>query len=348
MGDAFVTDPSPASHFAALSATSQVRRLRVAALEVLRAWPLRVTRLRLLYHGYNTTFRVDTEDGSRFALRLNVNSHKTAPELRAEMAWIDALARDTEVSVPVPQRTIDGHLTTEVWVPSLGRSLPAALFAWLSGPNVEERATPVHLRAAGQAMARLHTHAERWSLPSGASLPASDELFMHGRQYLHVEHSLLTPERRAVLQQVIPRVQQEFAAVFGSSTPHVLHADLHLANMKWYRGRLSVFDFDDCVIGVPAHDLAVSTYYLRPRQELVDALFEGYSDLRPLPDVSTERFEALLVGRNVLLLNELLGTASADFREMLPTYAANTFVKLRHFLDTGEFRHDLPGVERLF
>jgi Ser/Thr protein kinase RdoA (MazF antagonist) len=339
---------TPDEQFELLSARSQVVRLRAAAFEALTAYPLEVARLRLVYHGYNTTFRVDTTDQRTFALRINVNSHKTAPELRAEMAWIDALSRDTEVSVPVPQLTIAGGLTTTVWVPSLGRQLPAALFGWLSGPNVEDRAARVHLRAAGQAMARMHRHAEGWSLPADASLPASDELFMHGSRYLHLDHPLLTPERREVLERVIPQVQQRFAEVFASATPHVLHADLHLANMKWYRGRLSVFDFDDCVIGVPAHDLGVSTYYLRPRQELVDALFEGYASLRPLPVVSPDRFEALLVGRNVLLLNELLGTSSADFRDMLPTYAANTFVKLRHYLDHGEFRHDLPGVVRLF
>ena len=330
--------------FEQLSARAQVLRLRATAFQALEAYPVSVARLRLVYHGYNTTFRVDTTDGRIFALRVNVNSHKSAPELCAEMAWLDALAGDTDLSVPVPQRTVDGALTTEVWVSSLGRALPAALFGWLRGPNVEAHPAPMHLRAAGRAMAALHAHAERWALPPDASLPASDDLFMHGNEYLHADHPLLTPDRRDVLAQVIPLVQRRFQEVFASSTPHVLHADMHLANMKWYRGRLSVFDFDDCVIGVPAHDLAVSSYYLRPRQELADALFEGYAGERSLPAVSPDRFEALLVGRNVLLLNELLGTASADFREMLPQYAANTFVKLRHYLDHGEFRHDLPGV----
>lgn len=339
---------TPDEQFEVLSARSQVMRLRAAAFAALQAYPLTVARLRVVYHGYNTTFRVDTTDQRTFALRINVNSHKTDSELRAEMAWIDALSRETEVSVPVPQRTRQGRLTTAVWLPSLGRSLPAALFAWLRGPNVETGAAPAHLRAAGQAMADMHTHAEGWSLPADASLPASDDLFMHGTQYLQAEHPLLTPNRRTLLQRVIPAVQTQFREVFASSTPHVLHADLHLGNMKWYRGRLSVFDFDDCVIGVPTHDLGVSTYYLRPRQELVDALFEGYASRRSLPDIASEQFEALLAGRNVLLLNELLGTASADFQAMLPTYVANAELKLRHFLDTGQYRHDLPGVVPLW
>ena len=43
--------------------------------------------------------------------------------------------------------------------------------------------------------------------------------------------------------------------------------------------------------------------------------------MRPLPSVPDDWFEALVAGRNVLLLNELLGTTSADFRAMLPRYA---------------------------
>jgi hypothetical protein len=43
-------------------------------------------------------------------------------------------------------------------------------------------------------------------------------------------------------------------------------------------------------------------------------------------------------------LNELLGTTSPEFRAMLPRYAENTVIKLRNFMHTGEYRHDLPGV----
>ena len=43
----------------------------------------------------------------------------------------------------------------------------------------------------------------------------------------------------------------------------MLHADLHNSNLKWCRGRLYVFDFDDSAIGVPMQDLAISAYYLR-------------------------------------------------------------------------------------
>lgn len=332
------------SEFARLSTRAQILRLRAAAVEVLARWPVGVARLRLEHHGFNSTFRVDTTDGRTFALRVNVNSRKTPESLRAEMAWLDALATESELLVPIPQHTVDGNLSAEVFVPSLDRSLPASLFSWLRGPNVEDVADPKHLYALGQATAQLHTHAEGWSLPSGAVLPTTDVYWGPDYPMLDAAHALFGPERRALYERVVEQVRRVSAEVSALAPHHALHADLHLGNVKWFRARLAVFDFDDALFGVRHHDLAISTYYLRPRQALVDALFEGYASIRSLPQMTGEQFETLLAARNVLLVDELLTTESADFAAILPRFLDNSDIRQRHFLDTGEFRHDLPGV----
>ena len=46
-----------------MTTRAQVHRLRAVALRALEAYPIEVARLRLLYHGFNTTFRVDASDG---------------------------------------------------------------------------------------------------------------------------------------------------------------------------------------------------------------------------------------------------------------------------------------------
>ena len=106
------------------SVRGQVARLRPLAVEVLRRYSIDVAALRLLNHGFNTTFRVDTTDGRRFALRLNVNSRRTDSFIGAEMAWLAALAEETDLWVPIPQRTLDGALLTHVRSLDLGRSGP--------------------------------------------------------------------------------------------------------------------------------------------------------------------------------------------------------------------------------
>ncbi len=339
---------TPDRPFADLSARGQQARLRPAVLEVLRHWPIEVSRVRLLNHGYNTTYRVDTATGERFALRLDVNHRKPVEELRAEMAWLRALADDTDLVVPVPQPTVDGGRTAAVFVPAVGATLEAAMFSWLPGADLSHRATPHMVRELGRVMAALHTHAEGWALPDGASLPSADRYWDPGYPLFVSGHPELTPGRVELFRSVATRVSEVHAQLAATADPIVLHADLHLANAKWYRGRLSVFDFDDALTGVRAHDLAISTYYLRPRTELVDALFEGYASARPLPQLRDDQLEVLLAARNLLLAHELTDTDSGDFRALLPQFMKNSEIRLRHFLDTGELRHDLPGVVPLW
>ena len=330
--------------FAALSQRAQVVRLRPTALAALRAYPFTVRRLRVLNHAYNTTFRVDTQDGPTFALRINVNSRRTPQQIGAEMAWLAALAHDIELQVPEPQPTRDGHLLQELWNPALGRALPVTVFSWLPGPNLGRHATPAQMCEVGRAAATLHAHALGWTLPPGTALSRLRDPLMDTPNRLIREHALLTPERRDIVLAALARVEDALGRVSVQDTPRVLHADLHNWNLKWNRGRLSVFDFDDSGVGVPMQDLAISAYYLRPRVELETALLDGYASAAPLPTYAQADYEAIVAGRSLVLLNDLLENTTADLRDLLARHVPNAVTKLRHYLETGVFRHDVEGL----
>ena len=330
--------------FEELTSRAQSTRLRRTALDALQQYPIEVARLRLLNHGFNTTFRVDTTDGRKFALRINVNSQRTPANLAAEVAWLAAIATDTDLWVPTPQPTRTGALTTEVFSPDLGRSLPAALFSWLPGADLGDEATPAQFREVGKAMAVLHQHAAAWQLPKGAELPAIDSVLMGVPYRLGVEHPQLTADARAVLDAAFAQVQQQFDTLLAGARLQPLHGDMHMWNLKWFRGRLIVFDFDDSGMGVPAQDLPISAYYMRDDAAQEAALIEGYQEVRSLPSFTTEQYEAMVASRNLLLLNDLVVTTNAEFKAMLPRYIPNSITKLRAYLDTGVFRHDVPGL----
>ena len=331
--------------FEDLSTAAQVRRLRATAVDALSRYPLSVERMRLLNHGYNTTFRVDASDGRRFALRLNVNSRRTLANIRGEMAWLAALATDTDLSVPTPQRSMDGELIVEVHSADLGRNLPAMLFSWLPGRDVWDGATTEHMHAVGRAAARLHLHAEPWTLPANADLPLIDTPLIDVPNHIDsLEHPLLTPERREVIDTAFRVTQRAYDELFAGASPHVLHADLHNGNLKWCRGRLHVFDFDDSGIGLSMQDLAIAAYYLRDDAHLEAAMIEGYQQVRALPTYTEAQYEAVVASRNLILLNDVFVTVNPEYRAMLPQYVPNSVIKLRHYLDTGVYRHDVAGL----
>ena len=330
--------------FADLSPRAQSGRLRKVATEALSWYPVRVRSLKLLQHGFNTTFRVDTEDGEKFALRLNVNSKRTAANLAAEAQWLAALAEETDLWVPVPQRTVKGELTTSVWSDDLGRDVNAVLFSWLPGPELGDGATVTQMREVGRALAVLHRHAATWRPTGDAELPVLNRPYWDMPDRLTGSDSPLSPAMVGIVSEVVGRIVTVVDDLFARSEPRPIHTDPHNWNMKWFRGRLAVFDFDDSAIGPPVFDLAISTYYLRPHNDRADALMEGYAAEAPLPEFGRDEFEALVAQRNVLLLNDLLTTLHSGHRGLLPRFVANTEVKLRAYLDSGVYRHDVDGV----
>ncbi len=326
-----------------LSMRAQTHRMRQVALLALEQYPFEVSRLRLLFHGFNTTFRVDTTDGRRFAMRINTNSVKTDANLDAELAWLDALARDTDVSVPIPQPARDGRLRTEVWFEPLQRSLPVVVMSWLPGRDLDE-GPPEGFRALGRAMALLHEHAEQWEPPAGADFPSHSTVLFDIPNILVTDHPLLTDESRELFARVLDRTQAAYDTAMARGPVMPIHADLHGGNVKWLRGRLAVFDFDDAADGVPVQDLAISAYYLRDDPRCEAALLAGYEEVRALPSFPDEEFEAIVAARNLLLANEVLRMSTADIREIAPPYLANAALRLEAFMETGVYVRDVPGV----
>lgn len=327
--------------FVDLTPRAQVHRLRRAAFDALAQFPVEVAGVRLMSHAYNTSFRVDTTDRRRFALRINVQSRRRPEWIAAEMAWQEAIARDTELWVPTPQRTRDGTLTASVWFEPLGEHLTAVLYSWLPGPDLGDEVTAAQMREVGRAMATLHDHAMTWRPPSGSSLPVFDDpLFGDTDRMTGDDRSPLIDEaQRDVLAAVLAASRRSYAAMFAGVAPIPLHADLHQWNLKSWRGRLSLFDFDDSGFGVPLQDLAISAYYVRRLDRgLEQAMHEGYGARRALPpEVSGPTYEATLASRNLLLLNDVLATNNAETRAALATYLPSSVARLRRWLDTGRY-----------
>ena len=330
-----------AVEFSELSVRQQRAALLAIAEKALKAYELRAARIRLINSGFNATFRVDTNQGEKFALRININSHRTPANVRAEVAWTEALSREETLMVARPQETLSGGLIGEVTSEYFNAPRPVVLYSWLGGRDVCDVETPEKLWATGVAMAHLHTHTREWALPARASAPRLDNPLWGAVDRLDDQHLPLPPADIAFLRSILDQSTTVINRVWQASEGQLIHADLHTGNMKWLRGRLAILDFDDCGVGLPVQDLAVATYYLRDNQEYESALREGYSSIAALPSVSADDFEWLVAHRNVLLLTEVAGWVTAEFKAILPKYAAASVRKLRAFLETGHFSHEL-------
>lgn len=277
-----------------LGIRSQLGRLRRVAEKALEGYGVQPEQLVPLAHMENTTFRVETSDGERYALRIHrvtgspFHTPRSFAEVRSEMFWLSALRHDTGLAVPEPVVTLDGQLLTVAEVEGVPEPRICVLLRWESGRFLDTSLTPSHLERVGGFIAQLHDHATSFSPPSTFERWRIGDLSDAARDYatstVGGSFGLDASRLAETVMSEVERAQQDLGAepgVFG-----LIHADLHQENYFFSEGEVRAIDFDDCGWGHFAYDLMVVLSELRGRAdyvELREGLLLGYRNRRAFP-----------------------------------------------------------------
>jgi Ser/Thr protein kinase RdoA (MazF antagonist) len=317
--------------FADLTSEQQIQSLLAPAHYALSQYGIEIADLENINHEYNSTFAVTAKDGSRYALRMNINSGRTESNINAELFFVRSLAQTGKFIVASPVANISGADVTKVHHKELGRELFCVLFTWLEGDDVGDEPELDVVFKIGSLMAQLHIATEGVELPVGAVLPIFDEFMWHVEDLLLGPKSQLEPEHRELVTKARAAIEDVVANLFAHSSKQLIHADLHGWNLKFHEGSLAVFDFDDSGIGLPIQDLATAIYYL-DTEEQIASMKAGYESVRPLPPHTDREMKALLLQRRIHLLNYIYETDNSEHRDLLPKYQAETIRRIETFL----------------
>ena len=308
----------PATEHERQPTTSQLRRLARAALE---QQGVAVGRLRWMGEHSNHLVRCDTTTGDRLLVRVCLPEGRSDAELDSELVWLQALARDTDLTVPTVR------FSTRVTTPDLPAGGRCIAFAWLQGRHCEQRPSRRLVADLGRVLATLHAHARRFRPPAGFARPTLDigrltwagtlEAALLGRRRID-------PATRQLLVEVAVRVEEALARLGTSPEVHgLVHADLHLGNVLDHHGQARPLDFDDAAWGHYAMDLTITIDSVP--EALHPVLLGGYQAVRPLPDGYQEHEAALLAGRRLFLATFLLAAElpAAAHLDLLRAFAAS-------------------------
>lgn len=308
--------------FANLTIPEQIDTLLPLARELADRYDLGECSIESINHEFNSTFKVTAASGARYALRINVNSQRTLPNLKAEISWVAKLAKVEGLRVATPVKTKSGDYITSIWHDLLGRELFAVMFNWLDGQELGDKPTDEMMRAVGRAMARMHIAAKETQLEAGAELPVVSDMFWGGNNAI-AQSTEITDADKQTLARAIRHIETLTEGMYARQEPQLIHADIHGWNVMWQGDDVAIFDFDDCVFGLPAQDLAVTLYY-NDTDEQDEALTRGYQEIAPLPEFSESEMFALLLQRRIFLLNYLLETQNPEHRAMVGKYLEET------------------------
>lgn len=276
-----------------------------AARQALGEFPLAVRQIQAAAISENVSFRVTTEDGLEFVLRLHRPGYNTLQELESERLWRDALA-DSGLGVQRALAAIDGRHFIPVVVENTGEHRYASMVSWLPGrvlgdgplAAADTMQRQAIFRNLGRFAARMHNQAIAWQAPPGFQRPILDSDGLLGEQPRwgrFWEHAALTHGERSLLLAARERLRAVLKS-YGTNAENfsLTHADLHPGNVLIDpQGKFGVIDFDDSAYGWHGYDLAsalIEEHNAGDIDKLRDTLLAGYREFRTL----SARDEAML------------------------------------------------------
>lgn len=309
------------------------RAARLAGLALGR-YGLRDARLRPLSTGFKEVFLVESRSRGRFVLRTYATPpevgeggrsdprYRTGPGLRcpktieAQLRWLSALGRETDLAVPEPVPLPDGSLVGRISFDDLPplramlRRVSArhrklyrpdhpprhfALMRWVPGESREDP-TDDDLWRVGRLAAGLHDHAEGYQPPDTSVLPRWDWRWPFGATapLWRDGEAFYSSQEMAVFEEASRSVHGDLEGLgHGRGVFGLIHRDLTLKNLLFggpdtaLREPVGATDFDQGGLGHYLFDLAVVLRALRPRWRQAG---------RP-PELAAERVrEPLLAG----------------------------------------------------
>ena len=306
-----------------LSEKQQVFRLRELADAALEQFGFNPYHLTLLQHLVNTTFRLDSNQG-RYLVRIHRARAQTA--VASELAWLEALTRETTVPVQIPQRALDGKMiVVDEQITGL-EPYPVTILSWLDGEILpQDRRSPHHFYRLGQLVAELHHHTQHWKPPFELDRPFYDSTTLIGADSVFGEADTNYNELPQDVQEHLQTLHEKLQKIeqrFGKSPEQfgLIHSDLSFGNVLFRVDAVLPIDFDDCGFGYYLYDLAVilaGPWERTGFQQRREALLQGYREICDLPNENLSLIPTLMAMRASSLgqwdrVRTLLHTSYAD------------------------------------
>jgi len=158
-------------------------------------------------------YRVVTEAGEQLVLRVGAPHANTRSNIDVEVAWLDAINRDTDLDVVRPIRTAGGGFVVDEYDTNLGKERPCVLFTWVPGVPLGEGSGTFGYRLLGQMSALLTAHGKTWEPPE-RPIRRWDRVFYYDRDFdpVVIEDPLyghlFDVPRKTLIRKVVDAVQQ--------------------------------------------------------------------------------------------------------------------------------------------
>ena len=258
----------------------------------------------------NVTYLVRGPGGQKSILRVHRAGYHTAHGITCELAWLEALQRDTSIKTAAVVPGRNGAVLQSAQIEGLGQPRFLVLFQFLDGsPPDESGDLSADFEDLGRIAAACHDHVMTWTKPAGFERLIWDEDAVFGTTPTWGnwrDAPGVTADVRDVLERVETKVRNRLG-VYGKSETrfNLIHADMRLANLLIGPHGTQVIDFDDCGFGWLMYDFAAAISFIEDDPRVPDmktAWVKGYRSVRNLSPEDEAEIETMIMLRRMALL----------------------------------------------
>lgn len=283
-----------------------------------------------LAYTHNAVFAVN-HNQIPYILRLSLLEN--AVQVLSERTILEALSR-AGLNVPTPMETIQSD------------AISGMLLTYIDGNSPEANSVTLdEMSAIGTFLAQLHQvkfdrklarHALDWN-----GLYSKDGIYYPNDENM----SIFTDEQLSVMNDVSNNVKSAMDELGQSDNEFgMIHGDFLLKNILFHENNVHALDFEYCGWGYYLYDLTPILWQLKPQTrypQLEQALWDGYTDIRPLTARHRDLLETLIAGRQVASMRWIAANQQNPYVVgKVEAILAQRTAELSAFLETGILKRD--------
>ncbi len=306
------------SDFYTLSATAQAECLEALARRALPQWGLTENdQVTLIKHRENAVFKVVSQTGRQYALRVHRHGYHSDQALHSELQWMTYLNKKG-LKTPRPVAALDGAYFQSVSSEGVPEARQCDLIEWVDGATVggleegvagDDKSLESIYRSIGEIAANLHNISTAWVRPPDFSRLQWDARGTIGDAPLWGRfwdlEPLTTAQKELFFKARDKALETLMAYGMGSDRFGLIHGDLLPDNILQTPDGLCLIDFDDSGFGWYMFEFATSLFMHLGEShfdKVCNAMVEGYRSVRPLPDEHLALFPTFFLMRGLVYL----------------------------------------------
>ena len=285
-------------------------QLQSALYSTLPHWEIpKTAEITLLSISENALWLVsDSLSKRKWIIRLHRPNYHNDTEILSELAWIEALQKETIIRIPRPIRCRDSSFLQSVHVQN-GTSYRVVVFDYLHGkePLIGSNLTS-WFKELGNISAILHQQSRKWKKPDFFTRKRWDFNNLIGpNAYWGNWRNAFNLDKISenILNQACKLLHRQTESYsYSADRFGLIHCDMRLANLLVHHQKLALIDFDDCGFCWFTYDFAASVSFMEHEpfiDDLKESWIKGYQQQTTLSKDEIESLPIFILLRRIQL-----------------------------------------------